>query len=103
MTIYTDEDDEFARIERENAMKSGQPYFFDGVYVSVSQRNQVIDEVDDIIDLEERKIKHKEIIDEYFIVQKEFNSNKVSHIQDILKISEPFKELLLKELNKLAE
>lgn len=60
-------------------------------------------QLDDIIDLEERKIKHKEIIDEYFIVQKEFNSNKVSHIQDILKISEPFKELLLKELNKLAE
>jgi hypothetical protein len=43
--IHTDEDDEFERIARENAMKSGQPYFFDGVYVSVSQRNQVIDEV----------------------------------------------------------
>lgn len=42
MTIHTDEDDEFARIERENAMK-GQPYHFD-VFVSVSQRNQVLEE-----------------------------------------------------------
>jgi hypothetical protein len=42
--IHTDEDDEFDRIERENAMKSGQPYFFDEVYVSVSQRNQVLEE-----------------------------------------------------------
>jgi hypothetical protein len=42
--IHTDEDDEFERIARENAMKSGQPYFFDGVYVSVSQRNQVLEE-----------------------------------------------------------
>jgi len=41
--IHTDEDDEFERIERENAMK-GQPYHFD-VFVSVSQRNQVLEEV----------------------------------------------------------
>ena len=40
--IHTDEDDEFERIERENAMK-GQPYHFD-VFVSVSQRNQVLEE-----------------------------------------------------------
>jgi hypothetical protein len=42
MTIYTDEDDEFARIERENKMK-GQPYHFD-IFVSPSQRNQVLEE-----------------------------------------------------------
>ena len=42
--IHTDEDDEFDRIEHENEMKSGQPYVFD-VYVSPSQRNQVLEEV----------------------------------------------------------
>ena len=41
--IHTDEDDEFERIDRENAMK-GQPYHYD-VYVSPSQRNQVLEEV----------------------------------------------------------
>jgi len=42
--IHTDEDDEFERIEHENAMKSGQPYHFD-IFVSPSQRNQVLEEV----------------------------------------------------------
>jgi hypothetical protein len=42
--IKTAEDDEFDRIEHETAMKSGQPYHFD-VYVSPSQRNQVLEEV----------------------------------------------------------
>ena len=42
--IHTDEDDEFARIEHENELKSGQPYHYD-VYVSPSQRNQVLEEV----------------------------------------------------------
>ena len=53
--IHSDEDDEFDRIERENAMSevqrlgqeieaSGQPYYFD-VYVSPHQRNQVLEEV----------------------------------------------------------
>jgi hypothetical protein len=52
--IHTDEDDEFDRVKRENAMRevqrlgqeieaSGQPYYFD-VYVSPSQRNQVLEE-----------------------------------------------------------
>ena len=41
--IQTAEDDEFDRIEHENAMK-GQPYHYD-VYVSPSQRNQVLEEV----------------------------------------------------------
>jgi hypothetical protein len=41
--IHTDEDDEFERIDRENAMK-GQPYHYD-VYVSPSQRNVVLEEV----------------------------------------------------------
>ena len=41
--IHTDEDDEFERIDRENAMK-GQPYHYD-VYVSPSQRNTVLEEV----------------------------------------------------------
>jgi hypothetical protein len=42
--MNTDEDDEFDRIAHENEMKSGQPYHYD-VYVSPSQRNQVLDEV----------------------------------------------------------
>jgi hypothetical protein len=42
--IQTAEDDEFERIEHENQMKSGQPYVFD-VFVSPSQRNQVLEEV----------------------------------------------------------
>jgi hypothetical protein len=42
--IHTEEDDEFSRIEHENAIKSGQPYHFD-IYVSVSQRNLVLEEV----------------------------------------------------------
>ena len=42
--IHTDEDDEFERIEHENAMKAGQPYHYD-VYVSPSQRNTVLEEV----------------------------------------------------------
>jgi hypothetical protein len=42
--IHTDEDDEFARIEHENAMRNGQPYHYD-IYVSPSQRNQVLEEV----------------------------------------------------------
>jgi len=41
--IHTEEDDEFSRIEHENAMK-GQPYHFD-IYVSPSQRNKVLEEV----------------------------------------------------------
>jgi hypothetical protein len=42
--IHTDEDDEFERIEHEAKMRSGQPYHWD-VYVSPSQRNQVLEEV----------------------------------------------------------
>jgi hypothetical protein len=55
--IHTDEDDEFDRIEHENKMK-GQPYHFEGVYVSASQRNQVLEEAakaceDNAVDLSE--------------------------------------------------
>jgi hypothetical protein len=42
--IHTEEDDEFSRIEHENAIKSGQPYCFD-IYVSPSQRNVVLEEI----------------------------------------------------------
>jgi hypothetical protein len=51
--IHTDEDDEFDRVKRENAMREvqrlgqeieGQPYHFD-IYVSPSQRNVVLEEV----------------------------------------------------------
>jgi predicted nuclease of restriction endonuclease-like RecB superfamily len=51
--MKTDEDDEFDRIKRENAMIEvqrlgqeieGQPYHFN-IFVSPSQRNQVLDEV----------------------------------------------------------
>ena len=47
--IHTDEDDEFDRIERENTMK-GQPYHFD-IFVSPSQRNQVLEEVAAKVDI----------------------------------------------------
>jgi hypothetical protein len=60
-------------------------------------------QLDNIDNLKERVNKHKEVNDEYLKSVTEFNSNKLSHIRDISKISEPFKELLLKELNKLAE
>jgi len=46
--IHTDEDDEFERIERENNLK-GQPYHYD-VYVSPSQRNQVLEEAAKVAD-----------------------------------------------------
>jgi hypothetical protein len=46
--IHTDEDDEFERIQRENEMK-GQPYHYD-VFVSVSQRNQVLEEAAKVAD-----------------------------------------------------
>jgi hypothetical protein len=42
--IKTEEDDEFDRIEHEKLMRSGQPYYYD-VFVPVSQRNQVLEEV----------------------------------------------------------
>ena len=42
--MKTDEDDEFDRIAHEAEMKSGQPYHYD-LYVSPSQRNQVLEEV----------------------------------------------------------
>jgi hypothetical protein len=41
--MKTYEDDEFDRIEHENQMR-GQPYHFE-VFVSPSQRNQVLEEV----------------------------------------------------------
>jgi hypothetical protein len=47
--MKTEEDDEFERIEHENAMKSGQPYCFD-LFVSKSQRNQVIEECAKVAD-----------------------------------------------------
>ena len=47
--IHTDEDDEFSRIERESAMRQGQPYHFD-IYVSPLQRNHVLEEVARVFD-----------------------------------------------------
>jgi hypothetical protein len=41
--IHTDEDDEFSRIEHENAMRQGEPYHFE-IFVSPSQSNQVLEE-----------------------------------------------------------
>tara|TARA_R110002126_G_scaffold174631_1_gene323224 strand:- start:635 stop:850 length:216 start_codon:yes stop_codon:yes gene_type:complete len=52
--IRTEEDDEFDRIARENAMK-GQPYHFD-IYVSPSQRNQVLEEVAKMFDARDKDI-----------------------------------------------
>jgi len=42
--MKTPEDDEFDRIEHEALMRSGQPYHYD-VFVSVSQRNKILEEV----------------------------------------------------------
>lgn len=42
--IHTEEDDEFDRIRHENEMRNGQPYHYD-IFVSVSQRNTVLEEV----------------------------------------------------------
>ena len=42
--IQTDEDDEFERIAHEAKLK-GQPYHYEPLFVSVSQRNQVLEEV----------------------------------------------------------
>ena len=42
--IQTDEDDEFNRTQHENEMRQGQPYHYD-MFVSISQRNQVLEEV----------------------------------------------------------
>ncbi len=42
--MKTYEDEEFDRITHEAEMKSGQPYHYD-VFVSPSQRNQVLEEV----------------------------------------------------------
>ena len=47
--IHTDEDDEFERIAHENAMRQGQPYHYD-VFVSISQRNQVLEEAARVAD-----------------------------------------------------
>jgi hypothetical protein len=43
MMIRTDEDDEFDRIGHENKIRNGQPYLWD-IYISPSQRNQVLEE-----------------------------------------------------------
>jgi hypothetical protein len=51
--IHTDEDDEFERIEHEAKMRSGQPYHFD-VFVSVSQRNQVLEEAAKVFDARDK-------------------------------------------------
>jgi hypothetical protein len=42
--MKTPEDEEFDRIEHEALMRTGQPYHYD-VFVSPSQRNQVLEEV----------------------------------------------------------
>jgi hypothetical protein len=42
--IHTEEDDEFARIEHENAMKKGQPYHFERTFHQVV-RNETLEEV----------------------------------------------------------
>ena len=57
--ILTEEDDEFARIERENNMK-GQPYHFD-LFVSPSQRNQVLEECARLCDEMEREVEELKI------------------------------------------
>ena len=57
--IHTDEDDEFARIERENNLK-GQPYHYD-IFVSPSQRNQVLEEAAKLAEVWELSLFAEEI------------------------------------------
>jgi hypothetical protein len=62
--MKTYEDDEFERIEHENQMK-GQPYHFD-VFVSISQRNQVLEEV--AKEIEKMTVFGKDTISSFTIV-----------------------------------
>ena len=62
--MKTYEDDEFERIEHENQMK-GQPYHFD-VFVSPSQRNQVLEEV--AKEIEKMEVFGKDTISSFTIV-----------------------------------
>jgi hypothetical protein len=62
--MKTYEDDEFERIEHENQMK-GQPYYFD-VFVSPSQRNQVLEEV--AKEIEKMEVFGKDTISSFTIV-----------------------------------
>ena len=62
--MKTYEDDEFDRIEHENLMK-GQPYHFD-VFVSQSQRNQVLEEV--AKEIEKMEVFGKDTISSFTIV-----------------------------------
>ena len=62
--IHTDEDDEFSRIEHENAMRQGQPYHFD-VFVSPSQRNAVLEEV--VREIEKMKVFGPDTIDSFTV------------------------------------
>ena len=62
--MKTYEDDEFERIEHENQMK-GQPYHFD-VFVSQSQRNQVLEEV--AKEIEKMEVFGKDTISSFTIV-----------------------------------
>ena len=62
--MKTYEDDEFDRIEHENLMK-GQPYHFD-VFVSTSQRNQILEEV--AKEIEKMEVFGKDTISSFTIV-----------------------------------
>ena len=62
--MKTYEDDEFDRIEHENQMR-GQPYHFE-VFVSPSQRNQVLEEV--AKEIEKMEVFGKDTISSFTIV-----------------------------------
>ena len=62
--MKTYEDDEFDRIEHENQMR-GQPYHFE-VFVSPSQRNQVLEEV--AKEIEKMTVFGKDTISSFTIV-----------------------------------
>ena len=62
--MKTYEDDEFDRIEHENQMR-GQPYHFE-VFVSQSQRNQVLEEV--AKEIEKMEVFGKDTISSFTIV-----------------------------------
>ena len=62
--MKTYEDDEFDRLEHENQMR-GQPYHFE-VFVSQSQRNQVLEEV--AKEIEKMEVFGKDTISSFTIV-----------------------------------
>ena len=72
--IHTDEDDEFARIEREAELRKGQPYHF-------TKRK---DDDDDILPKDEREQKVKKIKKE--IRRNKFTESDLEELETLIKL-----------------